>query len=92
MTVRRTGQPVGVKSAGCIFKNPQGESAGRIIDALGLKGLRVGGARVSEVHANFIVHEGEATASDVLALIEQIKEKVFRETSIELQEEVRRWS
>ena len=92
MTIRRTSQPVGVKSAGCIFKNPPGESAGRIIDALGLKGLRVGGARVSEVHANFIVHEGEATASDVLALIEQIKEKVFRETSIDLQEEVRRWS
>jgi len=92
MTVRRTSQPVGVKSAGCIFKNPAGESAGRLIDSLGLKGFRVGGARISEVHANFIVHDGKATTLDVLTLIEQVKEKVLQETSVELVEEVRQWS
>jgi UDP-N-acetylmuramate dehydrogenase len=92
MTVRRTSQPVGVKSAGCIFKNPTGDSAGRLIDSLGMKGFRVGGARVSEVHANFIVHDGKATTLDVLTLIEQIKEKVLRETSVELVEEVRQWA
>jgi UDP-N-acetylmuramate dehydrogenase len=88
---RKTSQPVGVKSAGCIFKNPEGDSAGRIIDSLGLKGYRVGGARVSEVHANFIVHDGGARASDVLSLIEEIKGKVYQATSIELEEEVKRW-
>jgi UDP-N-acetylmuramate dehydrogenase len=92
MTVRRSSQPVGVKSAGCIFKNPSGDSAGRLIDSLGMKGFCVGGARVSEVHANFIVHDGKATTLDVLTLIEQIKEKVLRETSIELVEEVRQWA
>ena len=92
MTIRRTSQPVGVKSAGCIFKNPSGDSAGKVIDDLGLKGFRVGGARVSEVHANFIVHDGKATTLDVLTLIEQVKEKVLRETSVELKEEVRQWT
>jgi UDP-N-acetylmuramate dehydrogenase len=89
---RKATQPVGIKSAGCIFKNPPESSAGRIIDELGLKGLTVGGARVSEVHANFIVHEGDAKAADVFALIEQIKEKVHRATAVELEEEVKRWS
>ena len=89
---RKTNQPVGVKSAGCIFKNPSGDSAGRIIDSLGLKGRRVNGARVSEVHANFFVHDGTATTADVLALIEQIKERVHQATSIELEEEVRQWT
>jgi UDP-N-acetylmuramate dehydrogenase len=89
---RKTTQPVGVKSAGCIFKNPPGVSAGRIIDGLGLKGLRKAGARVSEVHANFIVHDGDARATDVAALIDEIRDRVFRATAIELEEEVKRWS
>lgn len=92
MAERKASQPVGVKSAGCIFKNPSGESAGRLIDALGLKGLSVGGARVSEVHANFIVHDGAASAADVFALIEEIKSRVYRSAGIELEEEVKRWS
>ena len=58
---------------------------------MGLKGLGKGGARVSEVHANFIVHGGDATAGDVFALIELVKEKVYQATSIELEEEVKRW-
>jgi UDP-N-acetylmuramate dehydrogenase len=88
---RKTSQPVGVKSAGCIFKNPPGDSAGRIIDGLGLKGLRIGGAWVSEAHANFIVHGGDARVADVVALVDEIRDRVCRATSIELEEEVKRW-
>jgi UDP-N-acetylmuramate dehydrogenase len=92
MRFRKQTQPVGVKSAGCIFKNPAGDSAGRLIDRAGLKGFSVGTARVSEVHANFIVHEGRARTQDVLALIEAVREKVLRETSILLETEVMTWS
>jgi UDP-N-acetylmuramate dehydrogenase len=92
MRFRKESQPVGVKSAGCIFKNPEGESAGRLIDRVGLKGFRVGGARVSEVHANFIVHEGKASAKDVAALISEVRERVRRQTSITLETEVMTWS
>ncbi|MGH9388571.1 MAG: UDP-N-acetylmuramate dehydrogenase [Vicinamibacteria bacterium] len=92
MRFRKETQPVGVKSAGCIFKNPAGDSAGRLIDRAGLKGFSVGGARVSEVHANFIVHEGRARTKDVLALIEAVREKVLRETTVLLETEVMTWS
>jgi len=92
MRFRKETQPVGVKSAGCIFKNPAGDSAGRLIDRAGLKGFSVGGARVSEVHANFIVHEGRAKTKDVLALIEAVREKVRKETSILLETEVMMWN
>ena len=92
MRFRKETQPVGVKSAGCIFKNPAGDSAGRLIDRAGLKGFSVGTARVSEVHANFIVHEGRARTKDVLALIEAVQETVLRETSILLEREVMTWS
>jgi UDP-N-acetylmuramate dehydrogenase len=92
MRFRKETQPVGVKSAGCIFKNPAGDSAGRLIDRAGLKGFSVGAARVSEVHANFIVHEGRARTKDVLALIEAIRERVLKETSILLEPEVMTWS
>jgi len=91
MRFRKQTQPVGVKSAGCIFKNPAGDSAGRLIDRAGLKGFSVGTARVSEVHANFIVHEGRARTRDVLALIEAVREKVREETSILLETEVMTW-
>ncbi len=92
MRFRKQTQPVGVKSAGCIFKNPAGDSAGRLIDRAGLKGFSVGAARVSEVHANFIVHEGRARTQDVLALIEAVREKVREKTSILLETEVMTWS
>jgi len=92
MRFRKETQPVGVKSAGCIFKNPAGDSAGRLIDRAGLKGFSVGGARVSEVHANFIVHEGRAKTRDVLALIEAVRERVLEKTSILLETEVMTWS
>jgi UDP-N-acetylenolpyruvoylglucosamine reductase len=76
-------------SAGCIFKNPSSSiPAGRLIDELGLKGTRRGGAAVSTVHGNFIVNEGSATAADVLELIELIKSRAKAERGIELREEV----
>ncbi|MFQ5845982.1 MAG: UDP-N-acetylmuramate dehydrogenase [Planctomycetota bacterium] len=84
-------QPPGERSAGCIFKNPAGDTAGRLIDALGLKGLRVGGAAVSESHGNFIVNRGGATARDVMGLIELVKRRVRQQTGIALEEEVILW-
>jgi UDP-N-acetylmuramate--L-alanine ligase/UDP-N-acetylenolpyruvoylglucosamine reductase len=75
-------------SAGCIFKNPQTIPAGTLIDELGLKGTRVGGAVVSEEHGNFIVNNGQATARDVLALIDVIKQRVRSARGIELETEV----
>ena len=75
-------------SAGCIFKNPSTIPAGRLIDELGLKGARVGGAMVSDVHANFIVNDGTATARDVLNLIELIKQRAKTTRDIELETEV----
>jgi UDP-N-acetylmuramate--alanine ligase len=75
-------------SAGCIFKNPEAIPAGKLIEELGLKGTAVGGARVSEVHGNFIVNEGGATAADVLGLIAMIRERAKHERGIELEPEV----
>lgn len=82
-------QPYGDKSAGCAFRNPEGDSAGRLIEAVGLKGMRVGGATISKMHANFIVNTGQACAQDVLALIAKIKEEIYREKGVALQEEIR---
>ncbi len=84
---RRTTQPA-AKSAGCIFKNPAVCPAGKLVDELGLKGSRVGDARVSEVHGNFIVNEGAATADEVLKLIGQIQETARKERGVELETEV----
>lgn len=81
-------QPIGQKSAGSVFRNPEGDSAGRIIDELGLKGLRMGGAQVSPVHANFIVNSGGATAAEVRGLAELVRETVRRERGTELAYEV----
>jgi UDP-N-acetylmuramate--alanine ligase len=75
-------------SAGCIFKNPAGDSAGRLIDACGLKGERVGDAEVSMVHANFIVNRGEATSADIIALVRRIRARVEQQTGVRLQPEV----
>lgn len=84
---RRATQPR-ESSAGCIFKNPAACPAGKLVDELGLKGARIGGAKVSEVHGNFIVNDGGATASDVLALIAQVQETALRERAITLETEV----
>ena len=84
---RRTSQPI-AKSAGCIFKNPQNCSAGQLIEELGLKNSGVGKARVSEVHGNFIVNDGGATAAEMLELIEKIKSVARTQRGIELETEV----
>ena len=84
---RRTSQPA-AKSAGCIFKNPDSCPAGKLIDELGLKNSRVGKARVSEVHGNFIVNDGGATAAEMLELIERIKATARAKRGIELETEV----
>jgi UDP-N-acetylmuramate dehydrogenase len=89
---RRASQPLGQKSAGCIFKNPPGASTGRMIDELGLKGLSVGDARVSDRHANFFVNAGKASAKDMLALIAEVRERVRKAHGCELENEVVVWS
>jgi UDP-N-acetylmuramate dehydrogenase len=89
---RRASQPLGQKSAGCIFKNPQGGSAGRMIDELGLKGTSVGDARVSDRHANFFVNAGQASASDMLTLISNVRERVEQAYGITLDNEVVVWN
>ncbi len=84
---RRTSQPR-ESSAGCIFKNPVTVPAGKLVDELGLKGSRIGGAKVSEVHGNFIVNDHQATASEVLALIARVKEAALQTRGIQLETEV----
>lgn len=86
--LRKERQPLGQRSAGSFFKNPQHDSAGRLIEASGLKGMAVGGAMVSEKHANFLVNTGGATAADVLALMRLVQERVRRDSGIELEPEV----
>jgi len=89
---RRSSQPLGQKSAGCIFKNPPGGSAGRMIDELGLKGFSHGDARVSERHANFFVNAGQASAADMLALIAEVRERVQQAYGVTLENEVVVWN
>jgi UDP-N-acetylmuramate dehydrogenase len=82
-------QPLGWPNAGSIFKNPPGHHAGRLIEAAGFKGRRVGGAMVSEQHANFIVNAGGATAADVRCLMDEISEAVWKERSVRLVPEIK---
>jgi len=89
---RRASQPLGQKSAGCIFRNPPGGSAGRMIDELGLKGHAVGDARVSERHANFFVNAGKASAVDMLALIAEVRGRVENSFGVTLENEVVVWN
>jgi len=83
-------QPAG-RNAGCVFKNPAGDHAGRIIDELGLKGTRRGGASVSAKHANFVMNDAGAKASDVLEILDLVRERVRREAGVELELEVKVW-
>lgn len=84
-------QPLAARCAGCIFKNPPGDAAGRLIDAAGFKGRVRGGAQVSERHANFIVNRGGATSRDVVALAEDIRRAVFERQGIVLEYEIQIW-
>ena len=81
---RKESQPLEYPNAGSVFKNPEGDAAGRLIEACGLKGARVGGACVSEKHANFIVNTGGASRRDVLELIDVIRTQVLQQTGVEL--------
>lgn len=89
MNRRREKQPLEYPSAGSIFKRPEGHYAAALIEECGLKGLRVGGAMLSEKHSGFIVNVGNATASDVKILIEKIKQEVFLKTDVKLECEVK---
>lgn len=89
ITYRKKTQPYGEKSAGCMFRNPEGKHAGALIEQCGLKGLSVGGAQVSGLHANFIINQGTATSGDILRLIDEIKERVKVEAAVDLESEVR---
>lgn len=88
---KRNTQPLNTKNCGCIFKNPRGLSAGALIDQAGLKGMRVGGAEVSEKHANFIIAHPGAKADDVMRLVKVIREKVWEKNQIHLESEVKIW-
>lgn len=88
---KRNTQPLNTKSCGCIFKNPRGLSAGALIDQAGLKSMRIGGAEVSEKHANFIIAHPGCRADDVLRLIKLISEKVYEKNQIHLETEVQIW-
>jgi len=86
---RNATQPIGPPSSGCVFRNPAGDHAGRLIDLAGGKGLQVGGARVSEIHANYIVNTGEATAADVSALMRKVNALVAEKCRVRLDPEIK---
>ena len=89
--IKRANQPMGHQCAGCIFENPRGASAGELIDMSGLKGTRIGGAVVSERHANFIVAEPDCTSQDVQRLIDLVRSQVNDRTGVRLELEVEIW-
>jgi len=86
-----TQPPLNTKNCGCIFKNPRGVSAGALIDRAGLKGLQIGGATVSEKHANFIIAEKGCRSSDIMRLIDAVKQRVEEKFGIELELEIEIW-
>ena len=88
---KKNNQPLNTKNSGCIFKNPRGVSAGALIDRAGLKGLQIGGATVSEKHANFIIAEKGCKSRDVMRLINAIKQRVEEQFGIELELEIEIW-
>ncbi len=88
---KKNTQPLGSRNAGCIFKNPRGLSAGALIDRAGLKGKRIGGAHVSQKHANFILADDDARANDVLKLINAIRETVYKKNEVYLELEIEVW-
>jgi len=88
---KKNSQPLNTKNAGCIFKNPRGLSAGALIDRAGLKGLQIGGAQVSEKHANFIMTQKGCKSADVKRLIEAVRERVKEQFDIELELEIEIW-
>ncbi|MFH1717658.1 MAG: UDP-N-acetylmuramate dehydrogenase [Planctomycetota bacterium] len=88
---KKNNQPLNTKNSGCIFKNPRGVSAGALIDRAGLKGLKIGGAMVSDKHANFIIAEKECKSRDVMRLAEAVKQRVKEQFDVELELEIEIW-
>lgn len=86
---RNSSQPIGEPSCGSVFRNPEGDYSGRLIESIGLKGYCIGGACVSEKHANFIINKGNASSADIEALIQYVQDRVKQECDIQLQREVR---
>ena len=86
---RKSTQPLGLPSCGSVFRNPPGDHAARLIESANLKGFSIGGAEVSEKHANFIINRGDATATDIEELIEHVRQSVIDESGVELVHEVR---
>jgi UDP-N-acetylmuramate dehydrogenase len=89
LSLRKKKHPLEFRNAGCIFKNPRGIPAGRLIEASGLKGMQIGDAQVSEKHGNFIITRGKANANEVLHLIDLIQKRVFETTGYALETEVK---
>jgi UDP-N-acetylmuramate dehydrogenase len=89
---KKNSQPLNTKNAGCIFKNPRGVSAGALIDRAGLKGLQMGGAVVSDKHANFIIAKKGCKSRDVMRLIEVVRQRVKEQFDVELELEIEIWS
>jgi UDP-N-acetylmuramate dehydrogenase len=88
---KKNNQPLNTKNSGCVFKNPRGVSAGALIDRAGLKGQRIGGATISEKHANFIVAEKGCSSRDVMELIDTVKQRVEEQFGVELELEIEIW-
>ena len=88
---RNDTQPVTERSVGCVFQNPTGDSAGRLIERSGCKGWRRGGVSVSHKHANYFVHDGDGTTADFVALVHAVRDRVREESGVELELEVKRW-
>jgi UDP-N-acetylmuramate dehydrogenase len=88
---KKNHQPLNTRNCGCVFRNPRGQSAGVLIDRAGLKGLQVGGARVSDKHANFIVAQKDCKSMDVLRLIDAVRERVKEQSGVVLESEIEVW-
>ena len=86
---RKKSQPIGTKNAGCIFKNPKDNSAGQLVDSLGLKNYNIGGIQISDVHANFFINKDNGCASDMIKLIEFVKNEVYKKYKINLETEIK---
>ena len=89
LSKRKSSQPLGKPSCGSVFKNPKGDHAARLIQEAGLKGYRIGGGKISEKHANFIINEGDALASDIESLIIHVQKEIIQKFNIKLQCEVK---
>jgi UDP-N-acetylmuramate dehydrogenase len=89
---KKNTQPLNTKNSGCVFKNPRGLSAGALIDRAGLKGLQIGGAAVSEKHANFIIAGKDCKSRDIIRLIESIQQRVREQFDTELEPEIEIWN